>query len=125
MAMLPPSTTLLIGSAPRNVSLLLRDAHAAPECNVVPDVLRAFQRRRIKPSRILVRLAADHYVIVIGLALPRADRVRRAVLKKLAHYALRRKILIPFHFNRVVAFGQHRTFPRCFRHVVWMTGRPD
>src|SRR5271165_30451 len=96
--------------------LSLLHLNALPERHESLDLLRRRLGLRIKPRRSGIPLALDFHVVVTRRALPRTHRVGIARLEIFLTDRIRRKILIPLHLDRRIAFGQHRAFQGCFCH---------
>src|ERR1700683_492919 len=105
---------ILAQSKARLASLL--HLHALPECHMSLDLLGRRFWLWIKPGRASVPFPVDVNVVIARRALPRTLRVRVARLEMFLADRVWRKILVAFHFDRLVALGEHCTFPDCFCH---------
>ena len=84
----------------------LFDLHAFPKRDVIFNVLRGVFRARVVPRRVFVHFSVDDDVVITRRALPTADRVRVARLKIFFADRARREIVISFHDDGFVAFGE-------------------
>ncbi len=91
-------------SAGRTLIRASFDFYALPKGDVVFNLSGGFFRLRIVPRSILVCLIFDNHVVVTRLAFPRASRVRVACFEVVSIDRFGRKIMVPFYYNRVVAF---------------------
>src|SRR5213592_3942265 len=80
---------------------------AFPEGDIASDVLGRVLGRWVIPGGVLVDLAVYLHVVVAGLALPRAGRVRCAGLEMLPFDGIRREVVIAFDDDAGLAFGEH------------------
>ena len=60
--------------------------------------------------------ALDHQGVVVRRALPRAYGVGIALFEKLAANRFGREVVIAFHDNGIVTFGERHTLPDGFGH---------
>src|SRR2546425_1703669 len=91
---------------------------AFPEGDIASDVLGGVLGRGVIPGGVLVDLAVYFHVIVTGLALPRAGRVRCARFEVLTFDRIGREVVIAFDDLALVAFGEHGPVPDCFCHGI-------
>src|SRR5262249_45418855 len=82
------------------------DADAAPERDVILDLVRRFLGLGVVPGGVLVGLALHHHVEVARGPFPWAGRVRRAVVKVVARDRVGREVVVPLDDLAPVALGE-------------------
>src|SRR6266852_9138365 len=105
---------MLLGIAPLPRSSFYFDA--LPEGDAVPDFGRGGFGVRIIPGGVFVLHAVDFQMVVMRGALPGAHAGVLARLQELALHGLGGKILIPFHYDAVIALSYDFSCPSCFWH---------
>lgn len=122
--LLPPHPLV---AAPASEHLLLLYSYTLPECHAALDYGGRRFRVRVIPSSTGIGLAVHDYVVVSGHTLLSANCRLVASPEKIVIQRFRRKVVIAFNDDGVVAFRQDRSFPYCFRHVtplVFQKSRP-
>ena len=80
-------------------------------CHPVFDLRGGSLRLGVIPGRAGVDLAVDHDIEVTGEAFPGTDRALAAVTEEMPVDAIRRKVVIPLHNDRVVGLGEGCAVP--------------
>ena len=91
---------------------LLGDLDAAPERDVVLDLLRGLLRCRIVPGRILVLGSVDLEGVGRRVALPRAHTRRLAVFEILPLHRVGWEVMVPLDDAGRVAVGDDEVLPQ-------------
>src|SRR6185295_10740241 len=100
------------------LSVALADRDAFPEGDPVPDPGGGGLGVRIIPSGVAIFGAVHLEMVIMGNALPRADRRRVAVAKQRGIDRVAREIMIAFDDQRVVAVGDRGAVPSRFHHAL-------
>src|SRR5262249_29760840 len=102
------------------LQLHLFNLHAFPECNIVFDILRCLFRIGVIPGCIFVPFAVNDNVIIAGRAFPRTNSMGFAWLEELFPDHIRRKVVVPFDNNCIVAFGKNCAVPNRFHNCYYL-----
>src|SRR2546425_9845210 len=102
--------------------LRLFDLDAAPEGNATLDFFGCGFRLGIIPGCILIDVSLNNDIVITCLALPGTNAMRAAFLKVLTIDGFRRKVMIAFNDNRLIALGEHGVIPNCF-HAFMVKGK--
>ena len=97
----------------RLLSGLLRNVHAFPESDTIPDTLGVRSGVRIGPGRVRVERVIHANMEVARGALDRTDRRVRAHLKQAQVDCRRREVVVSLDDNCLVACGYGGVFPDC------------
>ena len=94
------------------------DSHAFPERNAVLDFRGRGFWVGVIPGGVLIPHAVHFDMVIARRALPRTNGSVVARPEKFFFHRFQRKVLIPFHDHAGIAFGNHFSSPRRFRHFV-------
>src|SRR6266498_1542188 len=104
------------------LSMLLGYLDTMPKCDKIAKVSTnpldsAIFWSRIVPGGVLVCLTLYDDIIITCLAFPGTNSMRITRFQKIHINAFRRKIVVAFDTDRLVALRQYLAIPDCFWHV--------